>query len=241
MNRSIWLAVGVAAAIVSMAATAAPLRADEWSKSYKISGKANLRVGTDDGDVTITAGGDNQIDARVITDGYKIGPSDVRIEEHQDGDSVTVNVKMPHMNFSFFGNHKSVHVDLRVPKDLTFDVHTGDGNVDASPVSGHIRIDTGDGHINVNGLKGEISMRSGDGNIQATGLDGSLDVDTGDGHVTVDVRLRFAESENGRWKYRSPCDERLEGGEQLAAALRRWPHQYVAARRFERKPRRAHR
>jgi DUF4097 and DUF4098 domain-containing protein YvlB len=189
MNRSIWLSAGLAAMLISTAAMAAPLRADEWSKSYKVSGKASLHVVTDDGDVSITSGGNDQIDARVVTDGYKIGPSDVRVEEHQDGDNVTVNVKMPHMNFSFFGGHKSVHVDLRVPKDLNLDVHTGDGNVNSAPVSGHIRIDTGDGHINVNGLKGEISMRSGDGNIQASGLDGSLDVDTGDGHVTVDGRF----------------------------------------------------
>src|SRR5271170_7259519 len=113
MNRSIWLSAGLGAMLVSMAATATPLRADEWSKSYKVSGKANLHVETDDGDVTVTSGADDQVDARVVTDGYKIGPSDVRIEERQDGDNVTVSVKMPHMNFSFFGGHKSVHVELR--------------------------------------------------------------------------------------------------------------------------------
>ncbi|MGH9745441.1 MAG: DUF4097 family beta strand repeat-containing protein [Candidatus Acidiferrales bacterium] len=190
MKLSNWIAAGIALAGISLAAAAPSAHADEWSKTYKVSGHPTLRVETDDGDVSITPGDANQIDARVTTDGIKIGPSDVRIEEHQEGDNVTVSVKLPHFNFSFFGgHHRAVHVDLRVPKDLTLDVHTGDGNVTAQPLSGRIRIDTGDGHITVNGLKGEVSMRSGDGNIQASGLDGSLEVDTGDGHVTVDGRF----------------------------------------------------
>jgi DUF4097 and DUF4098 domain-containing protein YvlB len=166
------------------------VRGDEWSKSYKVSGHANLHVDTDDGDVNILAGDPGQIEARVTADGFKIGPGDVRVDEHQEGDNVTISVKMPHFNFSFFGGrHRSVRIDIRVPKDLNLDVHTGDGNVNSQAISGDIRINTGDGHITVNGLRGSINMRSGDGNIQASGLDGSLEVDTGDGHVSVDGRF----------------------------------------------------
>ena len=190
MTRSTWMAAGIAAAVITIGASAAPSHADEWSKTYKVSGRPNLRVETDDGDVNIVAGDSSQIEARVTTDGLKIGPSDVRVEEHQEGDNVTVSVKMPHFNFSFFGgHHRSVRIDLRVPKDLSLDVRTGDGNVSAQPLSGRIRIDTGDGRITASGLKGEISLHSGDGNIQCSGLDGTLDVDTGDGHVTVDGRF----------------------------------------------------
>ena len=120
MTRSTWMAAGIAAAVITIGASAAPSHADEWSKTYKVSGRANLRVETDDGDVNIVAGDSNQIEARVTTDGLKIGPSDVRVEEHQEGDNVTVSVKMPHFNFSFFGgHHRSVRIDLRVPKDLS--------------------------------------------------------------------------------------------------------------------------
>jgi DUF4097 and DUF4098 domain-containing protein YvlB len=188
MTRSTWIATSLTLAALSFAAS--PARADEWSKTYKVSGHPNLRIDTDDGDVSISSGDATQIEARVTTEGIKISSSDVHIEEHQEGDNVTIGVKMPHFNFSFFGgHHRGVHIDLRVPKDLTLDVHTGDGNVSAQPLSGRIRIDTGDGHITVNGLKGEINMRTGDGNIQASALDGSLEVETGDGHLTVDGRF----------------------------------------------------
>lgn len=95
-------AIGVAMAL-AVVAMAAPARADQWSKTYPISGRADLHVTTDDGDVNIVGADQKQIDARVVTEGYKIGASDVRIEESQSGDHVELNVKLPHMNFSWFG------------------------------------------------------------------------------------------------------------------------------------------
>lgn len=186
MTRGLLVGFFLAGAML----TAAPVHADEWSKTYPISGHAALNVGTDDGDVTITAADQKQIDAHVITEGYKIGPNDARIEESQSGDHVTLNVRLPHFNWSIWGGrHHSLRIELRVPRELDLDVHTGDGNVSAQSVAGKIHIDTGDGHVNATALKGDVSMHSGDGHITASGLDGSLVVDTGDGHITVDGRF----------------------------------------------------
>src|SRR6267378_3855018 len=79
MKRRLLVGAVVVVALFAMAFTAAPARADEWSKTYTINGRANLRVGTDDGDVTIVSADQKQIDARVATEGYKIGATDVRI------------------------------------------------------------------------------------------------------------------------------------------------------------------
>ncbi len=151
MNRT-FLA-GTILTLMTMAATAAtPARADDWSKTYQISGRADLRVSTDDGDVTIIGSNQKQIDAHVTTEGYKIGSSDVRIEESQNGDHVVISVKMPHFGFSFFGGrHKSVKVELHVPRDLDVDVETSDGNVVAQNLSGHAHFSTGDGNITASG------------------------------------------------------------------------------------------
>ena len=198
MKRATVAAVVVAGATFAAACTAAPAHADEWSKTYTISGRADLRVGTDDGDVTIMSAEQKQIDARVTTEGYKIGPSEVRIEEHQDGDHVALNVKLPHFNWSWWGGrHHSVRIEVHVPRELDLDVHTGDGNVSAQSVAGRIRIDTGDGQVNATGLKGDVSMRSGDGHITASGLDGSLIVNTGDGHISVDGRFDALDLKTG--------------------------------------------
>jgi DUF4097 and DUF4098 domain-containing protein YvlB len=188
MMRQLWMP---AAAILAMtAATALPARADEWSKKYSISGHADLRVMTDDGDVDVSGSDTKEIEVHVVTDGYKISSSDVRISESQSGDHVAIEVKMPHMDWHLFGGrHRSVHIDVRVPRDLDLTVHTGDGNVFAAEFSGHVEVDTGDGSITANNLKGQLRLKSGDGHIDASNLDGSLDVNTGDGRVNVSGRF----------------------------------------------------
>lgn len=198
MKRGMLVSLMAAMTAMVALAAAAPASADEWSKTYQVSGRANLHVTTDDGNVTVVATDQRQVDARVVTEGLKIGPHDVRIEESQNGDQVTLNVRHSPWNFGLFGGwHKSVRVELRVPRDLDFEVHTGDGNVSAQAASGRIRIDTGDGNITADGLRGDVSMHSGDGNIQANNLDGAIRVDTGDGHITVRGRFDALELKSG--------------------------------------------
>ncbi|MGA7915782.1 MAG: DUF4097 family beta strand repeat-containing protein [Candidatus Acidiferrales bacterium] len=184
-----WAAVVVAG--IAFGAAAAPARADDWSKTYQVNGHSDVRVITSDGDVSVTGANQNQIDAHVTTQGWKIGPNDVQIIESQNGNSVSIEVRVPHWNFSFFGgsHNRSVHVDLRVPQGLDLDVRTSDGNVVAQGVSGKIQIDTGDGNVTANNVRGDIRMHTGDGHIEGHSFDGSLDADTGDGNLRIDGRF----------------------------------------------------
>jgi DUF4097 and DUF4098 domain-containing protein YvlB len=177
------------AALAAFAISAASTRADDWSKTYSISGRADLQVQTDDGDVTVTPADQKQIVAHVTTEGYKIGPNDVRIDENQTGDHVSVTVKIPHMSNWFNVGHRAVHVQLTVPRDLDINVSTGDGSVSVQPISGHIRVHTGDGSIHADGLKGDVSLHTGDGSVDGHGLDGSLDANSGDGTIRVAGRF----------------------------------------------------
>ena len=189
MNRTVL--AGAFLAVMTMAAGAAtPARADDWSKTYQISNRADLRVSTDDGDVTIIGSDQKQIDARVTTEGYKISSSDVRIEESQNGDHVVISVKMPHFNFSFFGGkHKSVKVELHVPRELELDVETSDGDVVAQNVAGRVHFSTGDGNVTATAVHGDIRLHTGDGHISGTNFDGTLDADTGDGNLQISGRF----------------------------------------------------
>jgi DUF4097 and DUF4098 domain-containing protein YvlB len=141
--------------------------------------------------VTVTGADQNQIDARVTTQGWKVGSNDVQVIESQSGNSVSIEVRVPHWNWSFFGgsHNRSVRVELRVPRELALNVRTSDGNVTASGVSGKIEFDTGDGNVTANSVRGDIRMHTGDGHIDGHSLDGSLDADTGDGNLRIDGRF----------------------------------------------------
>src|SRR5271168_5594803 len=75
---------------------ALPARADDWSKTYNLTGKPDLRVDTSDANIHVSTWDQNTIEARVTTTRYKIGDDGIRIEEHQTGDMVEINVRFPH-------------------------------------------------------------------------------------------------------------------------------------------------
>jgi DUF4097 and DUF4098 domain-containing protein YvlB len=172
-------------------ATASPAHADDWNKKYTVSGKPEVRVETDDGDIEVAPGAANEVSVHVSTSGYKIGPSDVHISESQDGNHVEVLVKSPHHYFVFnFGvSRHAIHVQVLLPPQSDMNLRSGDGSIHASQVAGNIQIDTGDGNVNSTGLHGTVKIHTGDGRIEGTDFDGSLNADTGDGHVTVAGRF----------------------------------------------------
>lgn len=190
MNRITFIPAAALIAAVAIVANAAPTRADQWSKTYQVTGHPDLHVMTGNGDVTITGSDQHQIDAHVTTNGWKIGPNDVQIIESQSGNSVSIEVKVRYWGITIFGGgHKSLRVEVSVPRDLDLNVRTSDGNVTALGVSGKIQFDTGDGNVTASNIQGDIRIHTGDGHIEGHNFDGSLDADTGDGNLRIDGRF----------------------------------------------------
>ena len=162
--------------------------ADDWSRHYSLSGTAQLKVVADDASVTVTGGEGRQIEARVVTEGWTIGADGVKVTDRQNGDRVELEVRVPHGRVFSFG-HRSVKIDLRVPREAELDVHTGDGSISARELAGRIRLETGDGSISLMTARGDIHLASGDGSISADHLEGSLEATTGDGSMKVSGRF----------------------------------------------------
>ncbi len=184
------------AGFVALALAASPLRADDWNKSYPLTGRANLTVSTGDGDVIVTGSDKSTIDAHISTVGYKLGPNDVQIVESQNGNQVTIEVKFPHMNWNW-GGHRSLKVDLKVPRGLDMNISTSDGNVTAQNVNGNLQFSSGDGNVEATAVHGTVHMHTGDGNMTGTGFDGSLEASTGDGNIKIDGRFDSLDLKSG--------------------------------------------
>lgn len=163
-----------------------PSRADEWSKTYTISGKPDLRVDTSDANIHVHTWDQNTIEARVTTVRYKIGEGGIRIEEHQNGDMVEIDVHYPHngitINFGNYGNHR-VDIDIHMPREGRVDLHTGDGNIELANFKGEMLLHSGDGAIETDSVDGKLRASSGDGHIRVNGRFDELDLKTGDGRV----------------------------------------------------------
>jgi hypothetical protein len=223
--------LSIACATILAAATLAPgARAEEWTKSYTVSGRAQVRVDTNDGAVRIATGESKQVEFRVIYEGYELNKN-LHIDSRQDGDSVQLNARVTgHWGFSWGRGRRGPRIEVRMPKDADLQIDTGDGSVETQPIKGHVKIhtgdgsvrvqaidgdvdiDTGDGSITVEGAKGDIRLHTGDGHIEARNLDGRVDANSGDGHIKIDGRLDALNVKTGD----GSIDARVEPGSKLS-------------------------
>lgn len=190
-----------------------PAKADEWSKTYTLTGKPDLRVDTSNANIRVSTWDQNTIEAKVSTARYKIGGDGIRIDEHQAGDMVEIDVRYPHMRgfgITITGGNHRVDIDIHMPREGRVDLHTGDGKIELShfkgemqlhsgdgsqeidTVDGKLRATTGDGHIRANGRFDELELKTGDGRVDARAAAGSalaadVDLHTGDGHIDLDM------------------------------------------------------
>lgn len=166
-----------------LAASAA--RADEWNKHWSTGPNPEVHVTAGDAALIVEAGGSDSIDATLTTHGYSIGPSGVRVTEHQAAGRLDIEIREPSMHFGF-GDH-SIRLELRVPKQLNAYLHTGDGSITLRGVSGSMQVDTGDGSIHGEDLNGALEAHSGDGSMHVSGRFDTLQLRTEDGSVDLDV------------------------------------------------------
>jgi DUF4097 and DUF4098 domain-containing protein YvlB len=170
--------------LLSVAATV-PAHADEWTKTYTLTGKPDLRVETSDANIRVDTWDQNTIEAKVTTSRYKIGGDGIRVEEHQNGDEVEIEVRYPHYGFHVdMGNHR-VDISIHMPREGRMNLRTGDGKIDIAGFKGEMDLSSGDGSQNIESADGKLRANTGDGHIRAEGRFDELDLKTGDGHVDV--------------------------------------------------------
>jgi hypothetical protein len=196
-NRVLGRLAGLATiALVAGTLAAGVASAEEWTKSYSISGRARVRVDTNDGAVRVTTSDSKQVEFRVIYEGYTVDKN-LTITSKQDGDSVEISARARNgMNWGW-NMHRRLHLEIHMPRNADLTVETGDGSVESDAITGNVDIHTGDGHIRLDGAKGDIRLRTGDGSIEGRDLDGKLEANTGDGHVTLDGRFDSLDIKTG--------------------------------------------
>jgi DUF4097 and DUF4098 domain-containing protein YvlB len=192
------LVVRASLAILALSVAVGSARAEEWSKTYTISGRPDLRIETSDANIRVTTWDQNTIEAKVITSRYKIGEGGIRIDERQTGDSVEIEVHYPHHNFTIGWESHRVDIIVQMPREGRVNLRTGDGKIDVAGLKGEMDLHTGDGSINMDGVDGKLHATTGDGHIQASGRFDELGLKTGDGHV--DVRADSGSSLAAGWR-----------------------------------------
>lgn len=210
----------IALVVLGACLTATQLaRADEWSKSYSVAGQPNLRVETSDGNIHVDTWDQNTIEARVTTERYKIGEGGIKIEEHQNGDTVELQVRFPHeVHFGLSTRSYRVDIDIHVPKQGRVNLRTGDGSIHLANFKGDMELQSGDGRQDIDSVDGVLRVRTGDGQIGASGRFDALEMITGDGRI--EARALPGSTVSTNWNLRTGDGSvTLEVPENMAADI----------------------
>jgi hypothetical protein len=184
---------------------ALPARADEWSKTFTLTGKPDLRVETSDADIHVSTWEQKTIEAKITTSRYKIGDGGIRIEEHQTGDVVEIDVRYPRphgitVNWGNGGSHR-VDIYVHMPREGRVDLRTGDGKIEIGNFKGEMQLRSDDGSQEIDAVDGKLRAITGDGHIRANGRFDELDLKTGDGRV--DARAMAGSALATGWRLES--------------------------------------
>jgi DUF4097 and DUF4098 domain-containing protein YvlB len=166
-------------------ALAPAARAEPWSKTYTLTGKPDLRVETSDANIRVDTWDQNTIEAQVSAEGWKIGEGGVKVLEHQTGDAVELEVRLPR-NVCIVCVHTRSHrvdVDIHMPREGRVNLHTGDGSIRLAGFKGTMEVQSGDGNQDINSVDGSLKARTGDGQLKAAGRFDSLELSSGDGRI----------------------------------------------------------
>jgi DUF4097 and DUF4098 domain-containing protein YvlB len=163
--------------------------ADDWSKTYTLTGKPELRVEARDASVRIESWDQNKIEARVTTHGWHIGGGGLEIIEHQQGNAVDIELREPHhINFFFSIDARHTELEIHMPRTAKINAHTGDGDVVAKSLAGELDFTTGDGRLELDDVDGTLRAHTSDGSVRVSGRFDVLELRTSDGRVEVEAR-----------------------------------------------------
>src|SRR5260370_19425167 len=122
-NRAAMVA-GTLLAAVTFAPRAS---ATEWTRNYTVTGRANVRIDTNDGGVRVSTSDSKNVEFRVEYEGYEMDKN-LHVEARQSGDHVELVARVTgHWGFSWGGHGRRLHIDVGMPKDRDFHAPTRAG------------------------------------------------------------------------------------------------------------------
>jgi DUF4097 and DUF4098 domain-containing protein YvlB len=207
--------------VIGLLLVASVASAEEWKRNFTVGAHPQLRVQTNDARIEVHGTAGNTISARVVADGWHIGPGELSVNAQQSGDSIFLQVKIPDRLIHFNFGNRSVRIEVSVPQATALDLSSADGSLLVSGVKSEARLVTSDGSIHVDNFDGNLHARTSDGGVEVAGRFDLLDLNTSDGHISADVWK--GSRMNGGWNLRtSDGSITLRLADDLSAYLDAW-------------------
>jgi len=189
--------------------------ADDWQKSYPVSGKPSVTIGTGDASTEVqSCAACREVKIRVQWNDRR--PEDYEITESQSGNQVNFELKEKQRFHVSIGNRHAPQVLVEAPKEMDLEARTSDGGLKVYGIEGTVSLHTSDGGVEVADVSGSIRLVASDGSIRMHNLTGTLESRSSDGKVTIDGKLSGVQVHTSD----GSLDLTLAEGSQLTTASR---------------------
>jgi DUF4097 and DUF4098 domain-containing protein YvlB len=189
--------------------------AEDWQKSYPVSGKPGLTIGTGDASTEVQpCAACREVKIRVQWNDRR--PEDYTIIESQSGDHVNFELKEKQRFHVSIGNRREPRVLVEAPKQMDLETRTADGGLKVYGIEGTVSLHTSDGGVEVADVTGAIRLVASDGSIRMHNLTGTLESRSSDGNVRIDGKLSAVQVHTSD----GSLDLTLAEGSQLTTASR---------------------
>ncbi len=163
-----------------------------FDRTLQVSGVVNLDLTTGSGDITIKAGGSNQVTVHGSihsSNGWFSNAEDAihQVESNppiqQNGNSIRIGYNLP----EDVKRHVSISYEVTVPADAIVQAHSGSGGIGVEGVRGEVQAQTGSGDIRLRDLGGHVHVQTGSGGIRAQDVSAPFYGHTGSGDIDAEL------------------------------------------------------
>lgn len=167
-----------------------PYRVEEFT----LSGPGSLEVRTSGGHITVKGSRSDvvRVEMYVRKNGRTLDQSDTDLDDFeitisQSGSKVNAIAKSNRdRDWKFWKNNNiSISFVVYTPREMSTDLKTSGGHIEASGLSGNQQIATSGGHLDLIELRGNVQARTSGGHIDISAFQGEIEARTSGGHIDV--------------------------------------------------------
>jgi len=156
------------------------------SKSFSVSAKPRVTIGTFDGRITIHAWDKNEVTYTATKRTFEENTlKGISLKAEQNGSDVSIQASLGDAYVHRVAGVKSVNaytsIEVYVPRNAIIHASTSEGGMIVDGVTGEVDLRNSAGSITVNNCKGRLSINGGSGRVSVNDFDGELDARASNG------------------------------------------------------------
>ena len=159
-------------------------------RRFEVTAAPELDLSTFDGAVEVAVWDKPSVEVTIERRAMSKEEADtIEVKAEQTGNRISIEARQPahRDDVLHIGYHvsRSARLVASVPRETNLRARSGDGAISVRGVTGHVELHSSDGNITGTDLSGQVAARTSDGTVNLRGIKGDLEVESSDGALTI--------------------------------------------------------